>query len=268
MSMFRRACASLVATLALIALAAPGASAHTVEYRKPPKLSYVALGDSFAAGVGAAPAQDACLSSALAYPRLIARFARMDLTMAACAGATLTDVTNNQLSALKPSTDYVTVQAGGNDIGFEPILRLCGLPGNDATCIGAVKVAAAELTSSKFADDARTLFAGVRARAPKARVIVVGYPRLFSGKDCSPPAEYSAAEQSEMNATVGLLNQRLRRIAYSVGARFADPTAAFANHAWCAKRSWINGPEHVVAFHPNALGQLLGYAPVVARKFF
>lgn len=109
MSMFRRACASLVATLALIALAAPGASAHTVEYRKPPKLSYVALGDSFAAGVGAAPAQDACLSSALAYPRLIARFARMDLTMAACAGATLTDVTNNQLSALKPSTDYVTV---------------------------------------------------------------------------------------------------------------------------------------------------------------
>lgn len=267
MSKFRRVCASLVSALALIAFAAPGASAQPVEHHKAPKLSYVALGDSFAAGAGAAPAQDTCLSSALAYPRLIAAVARMDLTMAACAGATMATVTDIQLPALKASTDYVTVQAGGNDIEFAPVFNLCMLPQNDAVCLAKVGQETAKLNRS-FVDGARELYLAIRAKAPNARLIVVGYPRLFNGTNCNAGVEYSPAEQQAMNAAVDLLNRRLRQAASSVGARFANPTTAFANHAWCARRSWINGPEHPVGFHPNALGQLLGYAPVVGGKFF
>ena len=266
MSMFRRACAVLVTALALILVAAPGASAHAPAHRKAPQLSYVALGDSYAAGVGAAPATDTCGRSALAYPRLIATAARLNLTLAACTGATMADVASKQLASVGASASYVTVQAGGNDIGFTEVFGLCARPDNDADCAAAVALSKAYLNSD-FATNAGALFTAIRARAPRARVIVVGYPRLFSGKNCSTLVEYTAAEQRLMNGAIDLLNTRLAQAASAVGARFANPTGAFTNHAWCAKRSWINGPESAAAFHPNARGQLLGYAPTVGRKF-
>lgn len=266
MSMFRRLSAVLVTALAFILVAAPGASAHTAEHRRAPQPSYVALGDSFAAGVGAAPATDSCGRSALAYPRLIAKAARLALTTLACAGATMADVATEQLPSVSSSASYVTVQAGGNDIGFAPVFGLCAQPDNDEDCAAAVAQSTAYLNSD-FTANAGALFTAIRARAPKARVIVVGYPRLFSGKDCSPLVSYSAKEQRLMNGAIDLLNTRLAQAAGAVGARFANPTGAFLNHAWCARVPWVTGPESAAAFHPNALGQVLGYLPTVARKF-
>lgn len=266
MSMFRRACAVIVTALALILVAAPGASAHTPAHRKAPQRSYVALGDSFAAGVGAAPAADSCGRSALAYPRLIAKAARLALTTLACAGATMADVAAEQLPSVPASADYVTVQAGGNDIGFVPVFGLCAQPDNDQDCAAAVAQSTAYLNST-FTANAGALLAAVRARAPQARVIVVGYPRLFNGTDCSPKVFYSAKEQRIMNAAIDLLNTRLSQAARAAGARFANPTRSFLNHAWCARVPWITGPESAAAFHPNALGQVLGYLPTLARKF-
>ena len=267
MSMFRRTCAVIVTALALILVAAPGASALTPEHRRAPQRSYVALGDSFAAGVGAAPARDSCGRSALAYPRLIAKVAHLDLTLKACAGATMADVAAEQLPSVDASADFVTVQAGGNDIGFVPVFGLCARPDNDADCAAAVAQSTAYMNGD-FATNAGALFAAVRARAPQARVTVVGYPRLFSGKDCSPLVSYSGTEQRLMNGAIDLLNTRLSQAAAAVGARFANPTRAFTRHAWCARLAWITGPENAAAFHPNAFGQVLGYAPTVARTFF
>ncbi|MFT4296031.1 MAG: SGNH/GDSL hydrolase family protein [Micropruina sp.] len=267
MSRFRRAAAAVaLAALTFIAVSPATASAAVPEHRRgATQRSYVALGDSFAAGVGAAPALDGCGSSAMAYPRLLAKLTRTKLTLAACGGATMADVATEQLDALAPSTDYVTLQAGGNDIGFVPVFGLCAQPDNDAQCAAALGQSKAYLDSG-FTDNARTLMAAVRARAPKAKLIVVGYPRLFNGTDCSQLVAYSAAEQQLMNATIDLLNTRLAQAAAQVGASFANPTSAFRGHAWCGRPSWITGPENPVAFHPNALGQLLGYLPVVARK--
>ncbi len=129
MSMFRRFCAVTVTALALILVAAPGASAHPVPqhrggHHSAPQRSYVALGDSFAAGTGAAPATDACGRSNLAYPRLLAKAARLKLTTLACAGATMTDVATKQLPSVSSSARYVSVQAGGNDIGFTQVFGL------------------------------------------------------------------------------------------------------------------------------------------------
>lgn len=264
MSMFRRFCAVAVTALALIAVAAPGASAHQSTHYRAPQRSYVALGDSYSAGSGALPPTDRCLRSPAAFPVLLAKLGRLQLTHAACGGATITTVTDTQLDALSSSTDYVTVQAGGNDIGFVPVFNACKGPA-DEVCLAALSVAREHLNKT-FVGEASTLYRAIRAKAPRAKLVVVGYPRLFNGTNCSKVDYYSPAEQAALNDTIDLLNTQLSRSAAMVGARFANPTRAFRGHAWCDKASWITPPEVQIAFHPTALGQALGLLPVVARQ--
>ena len=268
MPIFRRAVATLIAALTIVGATAPLATAATPEHRAQKRQSYVALGDSYAAGLGAGTPKDACGRSSYGYPSLIAKVGRLDLTLAACSGATMADVFSSQLASVTPDADYVTVQVGGNDVGFAPVLLLCAQPDSDATCAAGVAQGRAYLEGD-FAANATALFGAVRAQAPQAKLIVVGYPRLFNGKDCSPLVEFSAAEQSLINGTVAELNDQLAAAARRVGAKFANPASAFSGHAWCSRLPWVNGPvEPVVAsFHPNVLGQLLGYAPVVGRYF-
>src|SRR5690349_19303808 len=83
---------------------------------------YVALGDSYASGVGAAPydaSSGACLRSPNNYPHLWAaghpKYALKDVT---CSGATIADVRDSQLPALSATTSLVTVTVGGNDAQF------------------------------------------------------------------------------------------------------------------------------------------------------
>lgn len=270
MSMFRRFCAVAVTALALILVAAPGASAHTAPSHKAPQhkaqRSYVALGDSYSAGSGALPPTDECLRSKAAFPILLAKLARLRLTHAACGGATMDDVAKKQLGALSGSTDYVTVQAGGNDIGFVPVFNACATLDDD-DCWTALAGAHAYLDGD-FVADASSLYQAIRAQAPRAKLVVVGYPRLFNGTNCSNKVYYSPDEQAKMNATIDLLNIRLSQAAATVGARFANPTRVFKGHAWCDKASWITPPEVKIAFHPTALGQALGLLPVVASRLF
>lgn len=253
----------------MLATTAPFATAVTIpELRSQKRDGYVALGDSYAAGLGAGTPKDACGRSSYGYPSLIAKVGRLDLTLAACSGATMADVASGQLASVTPDADFVTIQVGGNDVGFVPVLSLCAQPDNDASCAAGVAQSRAYLAGG-FAANATALFAATRARAPKATLIVVGYPRLFNGTDCSPLVAFSAAEQSLINGTVVTLNQQLEAAARQVGARFANPTQAFTGHAWCSRRPWVNGPAEpaVASFHPTVLGQLLGYAPVVGRYF-
>lgn len=268
MSRIIRAIAALIVILTMVALGAPQASAATPLHHEAGKRdAYVALGDSFAAGVGAAPTSNSCGRTALAYPKLIAEIGRLDLTQVACSGATMADVAANQLSALESGTDVVTVQVGGNDVGFVPVLAVCAQPDGDAQCAAAAAQSKGYLNSG-FVTNAATLFAAVRAAAPGATVIVVGYPHLFGNRDCSPLTEFTAAERALLNDTTDLLNRRLGEAARLAGAKFADPTDRFEGHAWCSRTPWINGPTSpLAAFHPNALGQVLGYLPVVGRHF-
>ena len=281
MKPMRRAIAVVVAVFATIALVptttatASGAASpqhaatpqHNAapRHQKASKPSYVALGDSYSAGSGALPPTDACLRSAAAFPVLLAKLGRLELTHAACGGATMAQVASTQLAALSKSTDFVTVQAGGNDIGFVPVFAACATLA-DEDCWAPLAAANAYLDTT-FVKDASALYKAIKKKAPKAKLIVVGYPRLFNGTNCSTNVYYSPTEQARMNATIDLLNTRLAQAAKKVRAAFANPTKAFKRHAWCDKASWITPPEVQIAFHPTALGQALGLLPVVARRF-
>ena len=78
-----------------------------------------------------------------------------------------------------------------------------------------------------------TLYAEIRTRAPAARVVVVGYPRIFNGEDCNAATFFSPTEEARLNQTADLLNSRLATVAAGAGFGFANPTDPFVGHAVC-----------------------------------
>ena len=69
----------------------------------------------------------------VAWPTLLAQqlgIPTSSFTLAACSGFTSTDVLNNELGSVSPSTSLITITVGGNDIGVEPALAACVAPDN------------------------------------------------------------------------------------------------------------------------------------------
>jgi lysophospholipase L1-like esterase len=230
--------------------------------------SYVALGDSYASGTGTRSYiadGTSCQRSTSAYPSLIAAARGYALNFRACSGATVTDVTNTQLSALTASTSYVSISVGGNDAGFADVLTECAQPWWSSNCDGAINTAQSYITTT-LPSRLGTLYAAIRSRAPYARVVVVGYPRIFMGEDCNAFTWFSPAEQTRLNQTADLLNSRLSTAASAAGFSFGNPTSRFIGHAVCDADEWINGLSSPISesYHPKATGHSGGYTPTVS----
>ena len=254
---------SLLSSLAaigasLVAVGAPAASAGP---------SYVALGDSYASGTGTRSYLadgTSCQRSTYAYPSRVAAQRGYTLTFKACAGAKVPDVTG-QLSALTSSTSYVTVSVGGNDAGFTSVITECAQPGWASNCDAAVDRAQAYINGT-LPGSLSSLYSSIRSRAPYAKVVVTGYPRVFMGEDCNAGTWFSPAEQTRLNQTADLLNSKLSAAASARGFAFANPTGRFTGHAVCDDVEWINGLSDPVgeSYHPNRSGHASGYTPLVA----
>jgi lysophospholipase L1-like esterase len=250
---------------ALTALAVPLLVAPPAHAAGP---SYVALGDSYSSGVGTRSYLadgTSCQRSTYAFPSLVAAARGYALNFRACSGAKIPDVTNSQLGALSSVTRYVTISVGGNDAGFSSVLTECAQPGWMSNCDGAINTAQAYINTtlpSKLA----TLYSTMRAKAPNARVVVVGYPRVFNGEDCNAATWFSPAEETRLNQTADLLNGKLSAAASARGFGFANPTTRFTGHAVCDNTEWLNGLSNPISesYHPNRLGHSSGYTPLVS----
>jgi lysophospholipase L1-like esterase len=231
--------------------------------------SVVALGDSYASGLGTRSYSDAsgsCRRSPYAYPVLVARRLDADVTSAACAGATTREVRRDQLAALSAGTTDVTLTVGGNDAGFRSVIITCAAPRWLADCGAAIDSAQTEITT-QLPRRLNRLYRAVRRRAPGARVVVTGYPRLFDGEDCNAGTWFSPVEERRLNGTADLLDAVTRRRARAHGFVFADPRAAFTGHEVCAEAEWVNGLSLPLSesYHPNRVGQR-AYAALVGRR--
>lgn len=244
-------------SLLLTGLVAPPAHAATV---------YVALGDSFASGVGTRTYYDdsgSCYRSPKAYPVIDAARVGATLRFKACSGADVPEVRAEQLGPLSTATNLVSVQVGGNDAGFSKVISTCAQPWWAADCHAAIDAAQAFI-ADKLGGRLNNLYGDVNAKAPNAQVVVVGYPRLFNGEDCNAGTWFSDKEMTRLNETADQLNAKIKARAGAAGFEFANPTAAFTGHAVCADVEWINGLSEPVreSYHPNVKGQS-GYADLV-----
>lgn len=169
---------------------------------------YVALGDSYTAGP-MIPHQEGspkgCRRSSSNYPSVVARqlgLSGADFRDVSCSGATAEEIAYGQrqkvsggtapaqLAALSGNTRLVTVGAGGNDVGYFDVLETCARLGIAATALGDAGAETApcrdhygtggldgriQQAGATMAD----LLRAVKERAPRARVLVVGYPAIF-----------------------------------------------------------------------------------------
>lgn len=228
---------------------------------------YVALGDSYAAGVGAGDSAGPCRRTDAGYPLAVAHGLGEGLSWEACSGATVADVRRVQLAALETATSHVSITVGGNDIGFAPVLVSAAQPAwmSDTALVieGARRLLREELPGRL--DE---LYADVRARAPRAEVLVTTYPRLFNGEDCSLLTFFDPDEMAELNDTADELARCLADAAARAGFGCADVLPAFVGHAACDDEEWINGVSWPVeeSFHPRRPGHD-AYARAVASAW-
>ncbi len=218
---------------------------------------YVALGDSYAAGVGSRVFYEesgSCKRGPEAYAPKIASSHGYTLNFEACSGAKTGDVNSKQLGNLSSSTALVTISIGGNDAGFSNVIINCAL--YYFTCGSAINEAN-EYIAKSLPGVLNTTYNNIKSRATTAKVIVVGYPHLFtdSGATCNVNFLTSSNEK-KLNETGDKLDAAIKAQAESHGFTFVDPRAAFKAHEVCASEEWLNGQSNPLeeSYHPNVKG--------------
>jgi lysophospholipase L1-like esterase len=239
--------------------------------RATPSVSYVALGDSYASGVGAGnyiSSSGSCDRSTSAYPQLWAdAHTPASFTFAACSGATTLDVIDSQLSAVTASTTLISVTAGGNDAGFSNVMETCVLSFFSSSCVNAVSAAETFITTQLPAR-LDTMLTDIRDRAPSATIVVVGYPDLY---DLTPPGiclGLSETDRTALNQGANDLDAALSAAAAANHDEFADVRTQFSGHEICDSGSWLHAVDIFAissSYHPTAAGQLDGYLPVFSQ---
>jgi lysophospholipase L1-like esterase len=217
---------------------------------------YVALGDSYASGVGSRvfySESGSCKRSPEAYAPKIASAKGYTLNFEACSGAKTGDVNSKQLGNLNSSTSLVTLSIGGNDAGFSSVITSCALYFG---CGGKITEANNYIANS-LAGVLNTTYNNVKSRATTAKVIVLGYPHLFSddGKTCNVNLLTSGNEK-KLNETGDKLDAVVKAQAESHGFTFVDPRSAWKPHSVCASEEWLNGQSNPLeeSYHPNVKG--------------
>jgi lysophospholipase L1-like esterase len=212
---------------------------------------YVALGDSYAAGLGGGNESGLCLQSPNGYPYLLDSKRPIDLRAnAACTGASTSEVIG-QLSELNQDTELVTLTVGAANLNLSGVLTACtAVP--PVGCQDAINFAVAQLAG--LGGSLSNLYTQVAGTAPNALIVVTGYPSLFK----IVPGDPNAAIKDQINDAIGLLNSTIQQaVAAAEGAGvnivYVDVTAEFRGHGIGSKVPFINS-DGLGAFHPNADG--------------
>ena len=292
-----RALGAVLVVLALLtACSGPGGSEPTDSTPSPSRSSspsepapprqgpfYVALGDSYTAGGPIGALQERgffCQRSTRNYPSLVASTLDLPLTDVSCSGATSDGLQESvrgapaQIDAIKRRTRVVTVGIGGNDFGlYSSLLLTCpdlSKPGvSGAPCRDRLGAAIAPRIPAIGAKVGATL-AAVARKAPKAEVLLVGYPRLLPPSGTCEEAPYTAGDVAWMASLESDLAASLAAAARSNGVTYVPMYARSKGHDVCSgDAAWVNGlnpPDgDGLTLHPNAAGEKAIAAAVTTK---
>jgi lysophospholipase L1-like esterase len=267
--------AALLATASLTMTAATAAAATG---------PYVSLGDSYtAAPLVPSPTGNPilCGRSTNNYPSDVARaIAPTTFTDVSCSSATTADMTQSQslyglqtnppqFNALAGNDALVTVGIGGNDAGLIGVAEECakldattpnGTPCKNHYTAGGSdpNVAAINATGPKIA----SVLSGIHAKAPNARVLIVGYPDGLptNGTACWPLVPITKGDITYFNGLEEQLNQVIAAQAAGDDATFVDTWSSSIGHDACKAPgvAWVNGiipTSAAFPLHPNEMGE-------------
>ncbi|MEV5407247.1 SGNH/GDSL hydrolase family protein [Thermopolyspora sp. NPDC052614] len=256
--------------------------------------SYVGLGDSYSSGEGVydeeiekVPLNEGaarCRRSRESYVLAVAKAYRFgDVRFWACGGATTGSFLKGQggqppqLDRVTSSVSLVTLTLGGNDAGFSTVLTECFVKVSwSSGCVDQEPEVRRRITGL-----ARTLYdvlAGIRSRAPHARIIVVGYPRPFPRNPADdvavlgpvPAFSVSVEDQRWINRMTRALDDEIGRVANGLdrmiaafrgqgSVEYIDGYDAFEGHEVGTADPFVHGvllepglpPVNRNSFHPT-----------------
>ena len=246
----------------------------------------LALGDSYSSGEGAGDygpgtdtADNSCHRSRNAWPTLLAEQRHLKtLPSLACSGAIVVDVLAgrptgeaerrlSQVGRIHGDPDLITITIGGNDIGFAKVLADC----IEHNCIRDYHRPSGDLLDAAIDDLARQLpsvYRTIQAAAPRARIVVVDYPKLFPDSDPQHPTPNCAAGSLITPAEGNYLNREGQRadVAILDAARQSGVSSIDVSTALQGGELTCSGPQFInhvdprlrlfkASFHPNADGQ-------------
>ncbi|MFF7314668.1 GDSL-type esterase/lipase family protein [Streptomyces sp. NPDC008137] len=269
-----RGAAALAAATSLIAVAgvAVPASADTAP------LEYVAMGDSYSSGAGNLPldltAPPSCWRSTVNYANVITRATGASLTDVTCSGATTANFATSQgpgiapqLDAVTSTTRLVTMTIGGNDNNvFANVMNGCAIA--SATTLGQGTPCEQQYGTS-FVDTINSTtypaiiqaLKAVKAKAPHARVAILGYPWIApAAGGCYPTLPIAVGDIPYVRGIQATMNDTVRRAAGAAGAIYVDMSGPSNGHDACEAPGvrWVEPlvtTTSLAVGHPNALGE-------------
>lgn len=240
--------------------------------------TYVALGDSVAAGLGLDAPDDntaddvRCGRSGQSYANTVAQELQLPLTNAACSGATAGDlVTKQGVSgpniAAQLETAFssgipklITITAGANDVHWDEFIRLC----YQTNC--ATRTATAGADAYLYALKLNYALSSIERRSNDSTppmVIMTGYYNPISSSCVNNEQRITDAEVNWVNARTKQLNSLLKDTVKNYSfVRFAP--VDFSGHDICSPDPWVQGADDVAPLHPTAQGQAVIAESVLA----
>ena len=268
----------VLGAVAVLIGAPAGASAAS------PFSPYAALGDSYTSAplvplwTGQPPG---CVRSTNNYPSDVARALGVQaFTDISCQGSTTSKVFDSQdvspgginppeITAVTADTNLVTVGLGGNDAGLVGVGIQCGeLDYNSPTgskCRDFYTVNGQDTAQARIDQTGPKMAAvitAIRARAPHARILIVGYPAVVpvDGSGCWPVVPISPDDLAYFNGLMVRINTMLRTTALANGAEYVDTYTDSIGHDVCKlpPQKWFEGlvPTSIAfPLHPNIDGE-------------
>ena len=235
--------------------------------------TYAAIGDSYSSGLGSENpnASGPCLRSTGGWPSQFQSSWNEARTHLACAGATTSDVTSQQLDTMDGffashpgRPQVITMTVGGNDIGFSAMAQQCFL-GN---CTGLEAGKNSEIDALQATLQA--LYGNIVSRQPFADLLVGGYPTVVEPGGPSGNVLCLGIQNDErlmISRLVTRLNNRISSAALAVGAWPVGQRVQnqFIGHGACSNsdQEWIHAgargtdvfPFDAKTLHPKDAGQ-------------
>jgi len=238
------------------------------------------LGSSFAAGPGIRPVENRrAMRSSRNYPHLLAERLGARLTDLTVSGATTATILNTpqrvlglgfppQVSGLSPDVDLVTVTAGGNDLNYLGSVLRAAYAGRLSERrvtrglgrrLGRGGVPRLEQTSvDKVAEGLASVVRAARTRAPRARVLLVGYLTVLEpDAGFTPDTPFTSGTRDALLAIAGELAEAYVRAVAMTGAERVDIAQLSRGHGLGSGQPWVRGfaPWHpAMSFHPTPTG--------------
>lgn len=248
------------------------------------KFTYVAIGDSYAAGSGL---KEESLSSATydrvtrcmrhwnAYPgrvekELRRRYGSIETAFVACSGDKIGNafVQVKNSSSLLQRADLVTVTIGGNDLDWPSVLKQCAIPFSEP-CTNRRRDLQARV--SKMLTNLGVFYDYLIAATPaNTKIVVVGYPHLAPNppkRNCIPfvGSLIDSRERQMMRDLGTQINNGIASLVRSRQAqmRMINILPIFDKHEPCTTNEWVNSVlgrySSPQSFHPKNSGHVVIY---------